>query len=436
MVATLRGRLLRGQGALRDAAGAIRKRGLRHWLLRERVIGLRMVKTSLAAALAWEVAHLLPGPQDPLIASLVAMFAVQVTIYQSLRSGVQQLCGAVVGLGFAALLGRTLGLHAWTIGLIIFFSLLLGLAVRLNQQSSQVAVTALLVLLLGSQYGTVRLVDTLLGAAVGIAVNMAVVPPLYTQSAGEALTDLAEDLADLLRAMGKGLNGGWKREHASRWLERARELDRNVEEARAAITRGEESILFNPRWWQGRSARADHGQRLMTLDRVATEVRGIARSLLELTESAAPEQEGPLSRADDAGLCTHRPLGELLLETAAALDQYAGVLRTGPSEAGSRQKLDAAVTSSRELRRHMARRIHEEMAEEPLAWPVYGSVLSDARRILHEIGTEQAQAEPAGRRPDQEPLAGRIGIRVRHLRRRASEARRRGRSRPIRVERG
>jgi len=92
--------------------------------------------------------------------------------------------GVLVAFGFA----RVAGIHAWSIALVVFVSILAGQALRLGQQGSvQVPVSALLVLVLGATtggYALDRVVDTAIGAACGILVNLVVVPPLASKTPG------------------------------------------------------------------------------------------------------------------------------------------------------------------------------------------------------------------------------------------------------------
>lgn len=76
---------------------------------------------------------------------------------------------------------------------------------------------------LGSGYGAARAWDTLLGAAVGVVVNVLLAPPTYVQAAGLAVRRVAEDLGVLLADIGDRLcRAEWSDRTARDWLRRAR----------------------------------------------------------------------------------------------------------------------------------------------------------------------------------------------------------------------
>jgi uncharacterized membrane protein YgaE (UPF0421/DUF939 family) len=176
-------------------------------LLRGRLEGplLQAVKTAVASGFSWFVAANLLGNQIPVFAPLAAVLTVQVTIWQSVSRGLQRVAGVVVGVLVASAFAHVAGIHAWSIAVVIFVSLLLGRAMRLGTQGSiQVPISALLVLVLGATtggYGLDRVVDTAIGAACGILVNLAVFPRIHLSEANARVRSLAEGLGSLVRGV-------------------------------------------------------------------------------------------------------------------------------------------------------------------------------------------------------------------------------------------
>jgi hypothetical protein len=70
--------------------------------------------------------------------------------------------------------------------------------------------------------------ETLIGAGVGVVVNAVLVPPVYVRPAGEAIYELADDMARVLEGAAADLAEGWSGEDAYERLQEARELDREV----------------------------------------------------------------------------------------------------------------------------------------------------------------------------------------------------------------
>src|SRR5580698_3142545 len=166
---------------------------------------LQAAKTAVATGISWFIAADVIGNSIPVFAPLAALLTVQVTIWDSVARGLQRVLGVVVGVLVAYGFARLAGINAWSIGLVIFVSLLAGRALRLGQQGSiQVPVSALLVLVRGATtggYALDRVLDTVVGAATGILVNLVVVPPTQVKAARTEVVAFAAALATLLRGV-------------------------------------------------------------------------------------------------------------------------------------------------------------------------------------------------------------------------------------------
>ena len=89
---------------------------------------------------------------------------------------------SLIGIAVAIWLGGLIGLHAWSIAVIVAVGFLVGKVLRLNGgAAAQIPINGLFVLALGSRRRQVeqRFLDTLIGAGVAVVVNFAVVPPNY-----------------------------------------------------------------------------------------------------------------------------------------------------------------------------------------------------------------------------------------------------------------
>src|SRR3954452_16235779 len=190
------------------------------WDLLRRVqrLGLQTqaLKSALAAGLAWAVGAYVPwGPAQPYLAPLAAILTIQATIAESLQGALQRVLGVAVGVGMAGIASHTMGVSSPTVALLVVLSQALGSLLGLTiVGTSQVVISALLVLTIGETtangwlYGWGRISETMVGAAVGIAVNGLVVPPSYVRDAGEAWQSLAARLVEQLEALASELAGG------------------------------------------------------------------------------------------------------------------------------------------------------------------------------------------------------------------------------------
>jgi len=200
--------------------------------------GWRTIKTTLAAVLAYLLALWLLGSQPPpLLAPLTALLVAQLTIFETVKSSVERVGSVVAGVLVAVLLSKVFGLTWWSLGITILAALVIGLLLRLGEHTLEVPISAMLVLAVAGTAALDRVAETLIGAATGVVVSFLLRPPMYVQSAGDAIGRLAADMAELLSSMGAELTEGWSGEQARAWEGRARELDRPLHAARVALAR-------------------------------------------------------------------------------------------------------------------------------------------------------------------------------------------------------
>lgn len=102
----------------------------------------------------------------------------QVTLYATLTTGIRRVnsvvAGVVIAIGFSVLVGLTW----WSLALIILASLAVGHLVRVSEFVPEVAISAMLVLGVTRVGDTAwaRVVETLIGAVVGLAFNLLLAP--------------------------------------------------------------------------------------------------------------------------------------------------------------------------------------------------------------------------------------------------------------------
>jgi Aromatic acid exporter family member 1 len=354
---------------VREGWRRLRGLGPRRWLTLERDTLRQIAKTALAATLAWELSIVLLHSTLPALAALGAILTVQVTVKQTVTFGIQQVVGVTVGVGGALVLVSVLGVHLWTVALLILLALAVGNLLRLGRQVNQVAISAVLVLALGTGYGSVRIVDTLLGATVGVLVNALLAPPTHVQAAAAEVARVAEDLGLLLTDIGKGLRRGLDRRTAQDWLRRARELDAARARAGDAVRRGDESLVYNPLARGEAEAVARLTEAQTALEHVATQVRGVARALADLhgDPSATPVLEALADQLEQSGAAV-AAFGRL--QVAGQRDPAREELRRAhDAAAAGLEKVSAALAGLRE-------------GQDPR---MLVSIYVDAGRLLHEI---------------------------------------------------
>src|SRR4051794_18228381 len=167
------------------------------------------LRITVAAVASYVVALLLfPGTQ-PLLAPLTAMLVVQVTPVSLLASGLDRVVAVVGGVSLAIAFAAVVPLEWWSLGILIFLSITLGQVLRLRANLIEVAISAMLVLGVGSVAAEAaagqRIAETLVGAAVGIAANLLFPPRVPTSDAGREIESLADAISDLLRRSADGM---------------------------------------------------------------------------------------------------------------------------------------------------------------------------------------------------------------------------------------
>ncbi|MET9803214.1 aromatic acid exporter family protein [Streptomyces sp. NPDC006368] len=216
---------------------------------RERDMAIQSLKAAGAAILAWAVAGWWWQAPLALMAPWTAVALVQSTVYRSVRTGVQQVVLIATGTVLAAAAARLTGDTMAAMAIVLPVTVLLGNYGRFGDQGIYASTTALFVLVYGSYSGfdiLHRLLETLVGAAIGIAVNALVLPPVHLRDARDSLCGLPRDCAQLLRVMADEIEAGHGPRQAQEWHRGARRLSGRLTQLRNARMWTRESYRFNP----------------------------------------------------------------------------------------------------------------------------------------------------------------------------------------------
>jgi hypothetical protein len=342
---------------------------------------LQAAKTAVAAGLSWFIAADVMGNSIPVFAPLAALLTVQVTVWESVSRGLQRVLGVVVGVLVAYGFARLAGINAWSIALVIFVSLLAGRALRLGQQGAiQVPVSALLVLVLGATtggYALDRVLDTVVGAATGILVNLVIVPPTQLNGARTEVNNFAAALAMLLRGIAQGfvLPGADLAAH----LQQARRLGDSTNAASLAVERSEAATRLNPAGRRDRPAVHKLHVAVKTLTVVERAARGIARALADAPSGWRPP-DGP-----------GKLLSQLLVTVAGELDAW-GARVTSETAPGGAASPDAVGTAADvpgglavEELYHQVLVATRARDVEPETAAIVAAIALDAHRISQEL---------------------------------------------------
>lgn len=245
-------------------------------------------KVALAAGLSWNVAEW-GGLKHPYFAPLAAILCLQVTVTASVRRSVERVVGIVGGVILADVTASALGLHGWSIALLVLVGLTGARLLHLQRTAvPQVAVSALMVLSAGSHhlgYSFDRVINTFIGALIALLVNLLILPPDYSSQATRAVKTAGVDLARRFTDIGQWLQSG-----AS--LASGRELQKEthayLETLHQAAAEGELALAEVSYSWLARRRRsklAGLHTELLRLRQGYAHAAGVLRTLIEWEEA-------------------------------------------------------------------------------------------------------------------------------------------------------
>jgi uncharacterized membrane protein YccC len=257
----------------------------------------QLFKTAIAAAIAWLLAVQVFGIAQPFLAPWAALLTVHATVYGTLRRGAQQVGASVVGVLLAFGAGQLFGVSALSIGVVVVLGLLAGSVRAQRTQATTAAATALVVLTTGYSDDAgmlgARLLDTGIGIAVGLLVNLLVWPPLRDRSAAHQIGLIDDRIGELLCDIAVTLRAG--REPAvDDWIACTNALDDDVDEGWSVLGQARESGRMNPRRAAPARMRAaaDFEELLGRLEQAVAETRSMVTTLA----TTRPDPEGPWLR--------------------------------------------------------------------------------------------------------------------------------------------
>ncbi len=372
----------------RRASAAVR-RFLAELVRRSRERGrtalLRALRITGATVAAFVVAELV-GLSDPppLVAALTALLVVQATLASTLVSGVQRVLSVVLGVTLALGFVSVVGLHWWSLGIVVAASIIGGQILRLGPHLLEVPISAMLVL--GAGYasgaestGMSRIVETLLGAAVGVLVNVAFPPAVQTRFAGRAVAKYAGEIASLLVEAATAMADGPVEPHvAQRWLEDARRLNRHAPQVDRALAEADESRRLNMRAIGTRKVDRSLREGLEALEHSSVSVRTFFRSVLDGTR-----EQGDPAYAEEVRLAA----AVLLSEMAAVVRTFGDLIRDEIEEPGEpdEAELTAALDALRRHRSDVEALLLDDPRRRAGLWEFNTVLLTVTDRMLAEL---------------------------------------------------
>lgn len=205
-------------------------------------------RTALAAAIAWQVAAWAVGSRS-YFAPLAAVLCAQVTVAGSVARALERTAGVAGGIVLALAAVRIVGVSAVSVGGLVLVGMAVSQRLGLGPTAvSQVAVSAILVLSLGAHspgYALSRIVDTAIGAATAVALQVFLFPADFSDRAERALRSLACRQALLWRAAARVPERRHRHDFVRLW-HRANDADKDLGHAEDELRLAREALRMSP----------------------------------------------------------------------------------------------------------------------------------------------------------------------------------------------
>jgi hypothetical protein len=343
-------------------------------------------RLTAAAVVAYLLTLVLTHGAIDLTGALTALLVVQASAFSTLKMGLVRVGAVLSGVLVAIALSTWIGLTWWSLGAAIAVSLFVGKVLRLGEQALETPISAMLILGVTNFdiAAETRVLNTLIGAGVGVAFNLIYPPAMPTRTAERSLTRVAEAAAMPLDAAGEALAAGpVRRDQIESWLDRVRTATRRVANANESIQSLKDSRPLNPRALGTVDVAPVLASGLDSLEHCLLAIRSLF--LVMLTQLPAEEQEpdpyGDELRAafavvlHDVGDCL-RAFGSLVV--AEAEDR----------EEETERALAESLEILRETQAILTELIMVDVQHNTASWLLHGSILAAVEQVLSQLNLD------------------------------------------------
>jgi hypothetical protein len=398
----------------------------------------RAVRLTGAAVASYLVARLAVSDARPVTAALTALLVVQVTLVGTIADTLRRIVSVIAGVGLAIGVSSFFGFTWWSLAIVIGASILVGQALRLGPHLLEVPISAMLILAvggLGSQAED-RIAETLVGAAVGLLVNVLFPPAVQTRSAGAAVEQFAAQIARLLDRVAETLtNGDATRNEVRGWLAEARSITRDLTRVDQVLNDAHQSRRLNPRAVGTLDTTPDLRSGLDALEHSAVALRAVFRSIADRagavpdTDTDGTDLDAVPSEFHDEDL--RAAFATIMTDLSRAVSTFGRLVRAEVDDADTPHtgELAEALAAVGEARVRLTELLLVDPQVAPGLWQLHGSLLAGVERVLAELDVEERTRRRQRRRRDADEARLRSAQAAERLR---STARRVVRESPVR----
>lgn len=326
---------------------------------------------------SWLLASAFLPTEVPIFAAIAAILVVQPSVNQSVGRAVERSIGVIVGVIVAYGIGVAFGRTSWLVLLAVVIAIFLAWALKLTPlTATQVPITAMLVLSIGAatpNYAATRILETILGAVVGIIVNLAILPPVLLDPAHQSVVRLANEIAATLDRLAAVLTTPQTPAQLEELLITARLLRPMYDKTVADLDLGRESLAFNPRQSRLRQSLEQDAALSARLLPLVTRTLGMTRTLRDHYDERLATEPTVAAIANQLTRSAH-DLRLLVNDTKHGTD-------------GTARGREAADNVTAPSRAELPALTAPLVVTTPNAehWILLGSLLEDLRRVREEI---------------------------------------------------
>ena len=318
---------------------------------------LQIFKTVIATTGSWWICVNLFDSQMPFLAPWVAFLVLQPTVSSSITSGFQTVIASGLGVLLSSAIGTYLGVEVWSYALALVLGMLGSRIPGLRQEGATIATTAVFLLSTGFTEDGPALIDRMLeisiGVAIGVGVNLLIVPPLREKQAAQTVESLRVRMGEILVEISDDFSEEWDRDKALESSKAVQQLRNDLDQSWSTVQFARNSRRRNPRLLIQGSSGEKYEQVLTGLDEAVAHLRNLTRTLETTSSSESPRDQH------------FRERWSAILKTIA--------MRISNPDADVEPSVD-----------QLDRLAQEMVAESQLSetsWPLYGALISSTRNI-------------------------------------------------------
>lgn len=365
---------------------------LQDWVVAAHLRATTIFRMTAATVLGYLASVMvIPGNRD-LTAGLTALLVVQATSFGTIRMGLVRVGAVLTGVIVAVLVSSQVGLEWWSLAIVVALSLLVAPVFRLHAQLAEAPISGMLILAGTSpdvEAGH-RIVNTLVGAGVGMAMTVLAPPALPISSASTGVRDVTRETGNVLDRISEAMAmDTLTQPQLNGWLARTRVIADEIVTVRETVREVKQSRILNTRAIGVRDVEPILRSALETTESVLLSVRGLLSALLQ---DAPASLEGGYD--DDIDDDVRRIFAMVISDTGECVRAFGDLVEAEAT--GRVEDAEIALAHSlevlRETRAILTELVMVETADNPSLWMLRGSTLGAVEQIVTALDLERRAA--------------------------------------------